>query len=132
MSSQITPVLPAQGFPQITAPLTTVSGTQGRLTQVWYKFFVNLWQAVLAAQGNNTFNPGDVSLIAYPQVPIAWLLCDGAAYDRKAYENLFLAIGVAFGAGNGTTTFNVPNYVGLGPPGSRYIIHYGGLVPAGS
>lgn len=38
----------------------------------------------------------------------SWLLCDGRAVSRAAYANLFRAIGTTWGAGNGSTTFNVP------------------------
>ncbi|WP_462373057.1 phage tail protein, partial [Turicimonas muris] len=37
-----------------------------------------------------------------------WLLCDGRAVSRSAYASLFRAIGTTWGAGNGSTTFNVP------------------------
>ncbi len=45
-------------------------------------------------------------------VPAGWLMCDGAAVSRTTYSNLFAAIGTAYGAGNGSTTFNVPDYRG--------------------
>lgn len=41
-----------------------------------------------------------------------WLLCDGQAVSRTDYEDLFDLIGENFGAGDGTTTFNVPDYRG--------------------
>jgi len=41
--------------------------------------------------------------------PTGWLLCDGAAVSRTTYADLFSAIGTAYGAGNGTTTFNLPD-----------------------
>lgn len=41
-----------------------------------------------------------------------YLLCDGRAVSRSTYANLFSAIGVNFGAGDGITTFNVPDYRG--------------------
>lgn len=37
-----------------------------------------------------------------------WILCDGRAVSRSGYANLFRAIGTIWGAGNGSTTFNVP------------------------
>jgi microcystin-dependent protein len=45
------------------------------------------------------------------------LLCDGAAVNRTTYAALFTAIGTTYGAGNGTTTFNVPNLKGKVPVG---------------
>ncbi len=41
-------------------------------------------------------------------IPADWLLCDGAAVSRAQYADLFAAIGTTYGAGNGTTTFNIP------------------------
>jgi len=43
-------------------------------------------------------------------IPAGWLLCDGSAVSRSAYANLFSAIGTIWGIGDGTTTFNVPNF----------------------
>lgn len=37
-----------------------------------------------------------------------WLVCNGQAVSRQGYANLFNAIGTRFGAGNGSTTFNLP------------------------
>lgn len=42
-------------------------------------------------------------------IPAGYLLCDGAAVSRVTYAALFLALGTIWGAGNGTTTFNLPN-----------------------
>jgi microcystin-dependent protein len=44
--------------------------------------------------------------------PTGWLLCNGAAVSRTTYATLFAAIGTTYGAGDGTTTFNVPSPVG--------------------
>jgi len=44
--------------------------------------------------------------------PNGWLLCDGSAVSRTTYANLFALVGTAFGAGNGTTTFNLPDLRG--------------------
>lgn len=56
--------------------------------------------------------PGTVVAYGGENVPAGWLLCDGAAIDRTTYAALFGAIGVAHGGGNGTTTFNLPDYRG--------------------
>lgn len=49
--------------------------------------------------------------------PTGWLLCDGAAVSRSTYADLFAIIGTTFGAGNGSTTFNLPNLTGKFPQG---------------
>jgi microcystin-dependent protein len=60
------------------------------------------------------------SIIAYggASAPSSqWLLCQGQAVSRSTYASLFAVIGTAFGAGNGTTTFNVPALHGRSPMG---------------
>lgn len=42
-------------------------------------------------------------------VPSGFLLCDGSAVSRSAYSALFSALGITYGPGNGSTTFNVPD-----------------------
>lgn len=49
--------------------------------------------------------------------PPNWLPCDGRAVSRAEYSDLFSAIGTSFGAGNGSTTFNLPNLKGKVPVG---------------
>lgn len=41
-----------------------------------------------------------------------WQLCDGSAISRTTYADLFTALGTTHGAGNGTSTFNVPDLRG--------------------
>ena len=52
---------------------------------------------------------GAITAYATNGVPAGWLLCDGQAVSRTAYAALFTAIGTIYGAGDGTTTFNVPD-----------------------
>ena len=46
--------------------------------------------------------------------PTGFLLCYGQAVSRATYANLFAICGTAFGAGNGSTTFNIPDMRGRG------------------
>ena len=46
-----------------------------------------------------------------------WLMCDGTAISRTTYSSLFAVIGTAYGAGDGSTTFNLPNVSGRVPVG---------------
>jgi microcystin-dependent protein len=52
---------------------------------------------------------GTVVPYAGSSVPTGWLLCDGTAVSRSTYSTLFSVLGTTYGAGNGTTTFNVPD-----------------------
>lgn len=56
--------------------------------------------------------PGSVVPFAGSVAPGGYLLCDGSAVLRSRYPLLFAAIGTTYGAGNGTTTFNLPNLQG--------------------
>lgn len=49
--------------------------------------------------------------------PSGWLLAYGQAINRTTYAALFAAIGTAYGAGDGSTTFNVPDLRGRVPAG---------------
>ena len=44
--------------------------------------------------------------------PTGWLICDGSAVSRTTYAELFKVIGTSYGAGDGSTTFNLPNKKG--------------------
>lgn len=49
--------------------------------------------------------------------PADWLYCDGSAVSRTTYAALFTIFGTTYGAGDGSTTFNLPNLQGRGPIG---------------
>lgn len=49
--------------------------------------------------------------------PIGWLLCYGQAISRTVYAKLFGVIATVFGVGDGSTTFNVPDFRGRIPLG---------------
>jgi microcystin-dependent protein len=55
---------------------------------------------------------GAVLPFAGTTAPAGFLLCAGQAVSRTAYGDLFAAIGTAYGAGDGSTTFNVPDLRG--------------------
>jgi microcystin-dependent protein len=50
--------------------------------------------------------------------PDGFLDCDGSAISRTTYADLFAAIGTAWGTGDGSTTFNVPDLRGVGLRGA--------------
>lgn len=52
------------------------------------------------------------TIIAYAgtTIPTGWLLCDGQAISRTEYSSLFNIIATVYGAGDGITTFNLPDF----------------------
>ena len=52
---------------------------------------------------------GMVAPFAMDSVPTGWLHCDGSAVSRDTYSLLYSKIGDLYGAGDGSTTFNIPN-----------------------
>jgi len=58
------------------------------------------------------FVPGDLKMSAAAIPASGWLTCNGAAVSRVTYVNLFTAIGINYGPGDGATTFNVPDFRG--------------------
>ena len=57
--------------------------------------------------------PGTVLPFAGANAPAGFLLCDGSAVSRTEYAELFAVIGTTWGAGNGSTTFNLPDLRGV-------------------
>jgi len=62
---------------------------------------------------------GTISLYAAVTPPTGWLSCNGQAVSRTVYQDLFQAcgLGAKFGAGDGSTTFNLPDLRGRMPVG---------------
>lgn len=52
---------------------------------------------------------GTVLDFAGTTAPNGWLMCYGQTVSRSTYANLFAAIGTTYGAGDGSTTFNLPD-----------------------
>lgn len=67
----------------------------------------------LIGDGNTSDSDiGAVTAFALTAEPVGYLLCDGRALSRVTYNDLFNKIGVSHGAGDGSTTFNIPDYRG--------------------
>ena len=54
------------------------------------------------------------AIMAWPteSIPSGFLKCQGQAISRSTYSSLFTALGVTYGAGDGSSTFNLPDYRG--------------------
>jgi len=66
---------------------------------------------------------GALILMAFGSpTPAGYLVADGSAVSRAGYPDLFAVVGTTFGAGDGATTFNVPNITS--DAGTEYYIRY--------
>jgi microcystin-dependent protein len=103
----------------------------GNLTVTGTTTFTGIPSAPTASAGTNTTqvattafvltnaNPtGSLIMWTTGTAPTGWLLCAGAAVSRSTYAALFAVIGTTFGVGDGSTTFNVPNYTNRMPYGT--------------
>lgn len=62
-----------------------------------------------------TFVDSDIgSIVAFPtsSEPVGFLFCDGRAVSRTFYSQLFAKVGTMYGVGDGSTTFNLPDFRG--------------------
>ena len=66
---------------------------------------------MVAAEIGPMVAPGMIIPFAGNGDPIGYLLCDGRTIKRADYPALFAAIGTLYGAGDGSTTFKIPNLV---------------------
>jgi microcystin-dependent protein len=60
---------------------------------------------------------GIITMFTGATAPPGYLICDGAAVSRTTYAALFAVIGTTYGVGNGSTTFNLPNFQSRVPVG---------------
>jgi len=93
-----------------TAP-TATTGTN--TTQLATTAFVN---ASIAASPSTV--SGAILMWPTASAPSGYLLCDGTAVSRTTYATLFALFGTTFGSGDGSTTFNLPNYTNRMPYGT--------------
>lgn len=85
-------------------------------TALGYIGDLKLWLSLLE---NIMFAPvGSVVPFTGTLAPDGWLLCNGQAVSRTTYDDLFGVIGTSYGAGDGSTTFNLPDMRGRAPIGA--------------
>jgi len=61
---------------------------------------------------NGLTPPGTITAFAGNTIPVGWKICDGSAISRTSYDDLFIAIGINWGQGDGSSTFNLPDLRG--------------------
>ena len=107
VANALTGSLPRDGTAAMTGALTLSAAPITGLRQATTKEYVDNFMAF-----GSGLAVGAVIAYSGSVAPIGYLLCNGQAVSRTTYADLFTAIGTTYGAGNGSTTFNVPNLVG--------------------
>ena len=90
----------------------TDAGDAVRLDQLPAAATTAVLGLVTLTQVERAVASGIVTAYAGATVPNNWLECNGAAISRTTYAALFAAIGVLWGVGDGSTTFNLPDMRG--------------------
>lgn len=96
----------------LTSDLLTAFTTLFGETQPTAAAAATAWSNALGAiisWGSAVVPSGTILHYGGSSAPANWLLCDGSAVSRTTYAGLFAIIGTTFGAGDGSTTFNVPD-----------------------
>jgi microcystin-dependent protein len=89
---------------------TAVSATNAAFAQT----AANATNSTRAANG---VPPGAMAPYGGVSAPAGWMLCDGTPVSRTTYAELFAVVGTNYGAGDGSTTFNLPNFKTRTPVG---------------
>jgi microcystin-dependent protein len=79
----------------------------------------NVVSGKVRESGNSIVPSGVIWPYGGSSAPSGFLLCDGSAVSRTTYADLYSAIGTAYGTGDGSTTFNVPDLTGRVPAGKE-------------
>lgn len=87
-------------------PTVPTAATGTKTTQAASTAFV---QTEIANKVNQVVPIGTIIAFAANSAPTGYILCNGANVSRTTYSNLFAVIGTLYGAGDGSTTFTLPN-----------------------
>lgn len=79
--------------------------------------YLKLTSGVPSWADSSTEPSGAIKMYGGSSAPSGYLLCYGQAVSRSNYSDLYTAIGTTFGAGDGSTTFNLPDLRGRFPLG---------------
>lgn len=123
---------------QVEKPMTftMTNNDNGTITLTPYPGVVNNeGTKVTASRMNNIENgiesgsvpTGCILPFGGTKAPAGYLMCDGSAVNRSTYSDLYSVIGTAYGQGDNSTTFNVPDMQGRIPAGIKSGSVFGAL-----
>ena len=87
--------------------------------------------ATVSGNQNKSGIVGEIKMYGGATAPTGWLLCTGQAVSRETYADLWGILSTSYGVGDGSTTFNLPNFGGRVPlgAGTSAIADTGGSTP---
>ena len=105
--------LPISGLPEATTPIST-----DLMAIVVDNATIPVTKKITHSNLAKVLVPvGTILPFAGSTTPSAFLLCSGTAVSRTTYADLFAVTGTAYGVGDDSTTFNLPNLQGRIPVG---------------
>ena len=132
-----------------TIPIAATQVADGSVTNAEYQF-INTVSSHVQTQIDSKLDSAGAFVVqtgmilpfsaAAGSIPTGYLNCDGAAVSRSTYSTLYALIANTYGAGDGSSTFNVPNLAGrfaIGKSGTYALASTGGgttssFTPSGS
>lgn len=87
------------------------------ITELRLKYYTQKLNLEMKKKINSSLPIGSIIPYASNNIPHTYLACDGSEISRAEYADLFNIIGTVYGAGDGSTTFNLPNLKGRVPLG---------------
>jgi microcystin-dependent protein len=112
LASAMTGSLPRDGSAPMTGRLLLSTTTPVQPKEAASKAYVDNFLAYATGMP-----VGAVMSFGGSSTPAGWLRCNGQAVSRTTYSALFAVIGTTYGSGNGSTTFNVPDFRDYFPRG---------------
>jgi len=94
-------VLDGLKWPQADGTIGQALTTDGAGQTAW---------STISSGGGGDVAVGTIFSYGGTSAPTGALVCDGSAVNRTTYSELFTAIGTTWGVGDGSTTFNLPNF----------------------
>jgi len=103
-------LLVESGGTQIATQKYTVYNTGAIFSRGYYSGVWSGWKEIVTVD-SNSINAwaGMIAYFGRATAPAGWLKANGATVSRTTYAALFTSIGTTWGAGNGTTTFVLPD-----------------------
>ena len=123
------------GYTQLYASAARFTGNTPAAGKVWTATNANgdgAWADPGASGGAAQWYAGDYKLSSRVDDHGKWLFCNGRDVSRATYATLFAQIGTTYGAGDGSTTFTIPDWRGYSLRGAGVAGDLTGVVGADS